>query len=378
MMTPVGTAMLFRAFPPRERAKASAILAIPTLVAPTLGPILGGWLVDGPGWSWIFLINVPIGIAGCIFAFIVLKEHKEANAGRFDIPGFVLSGAGLALVLYALAQAPSHGWASAVVVGTGTLGIICFALMIVVELNVPQPMLDLRIFKDRMFRNSTGAFFMATAGLMGVLFLLPLYLQTLRGFSALESGLTTFPQALAMGACLQFTSRLYPKVGPRRMLVFGLTIATISSACFLFVGLDTSIWYLRGIMLLRGFGMSFAVVSAQTATFATITPAQMGRASSLFSTNRQVAAAVGVAILGTVLADRIVAHVGTLTGIAAQHATLSAFHDAFAAATILGVLSVAFAFLIHDVDAAVTLHRPAEVEAKQVRLAPATEAAGGS
>ena len=260
---------------------------------------------------------------------------------------------------------------------TGTAGLMCFAMMVFIELRVPEPMLDLRIFKDRMFRNSTGAFFMATAGLMGVLFLLPLYLQELRGFSALQSGLTTFPQALAMGVCLQFTSRLYPSVGPRRMLIFGLAVTTVSSACFLFVGLDTSIWTLRGIMLVRGFGMSFAVVSAQTATFATITPPQMGRASSLFSTNRQVAAAVGVAILGSVLANQIIAQVGNLTGEAARQATLSAFHDAFLVATVLGVLSVAFAFLVHDEDAAATMHRsvPAQGQTAQV-IVP--EAAGGS
>ncbi len=361
MMTPVGTAMLFRAFPPAERAKAAAILAVPTLVAPTLGPILGGYLVDGPGWRWIFYINLPIGILGFIFAAWALREHKEERAGRFDIPGFVFSGAGLALVLYALSRGPNDGWTSTPVLISGLGGIAAFVAMVFIELRVTDPMLDLRLLRDRMFRNSTVAFFMATCGLLGVLFLLPLYLQELRGFSALESGLTTFPQALAMGISLQFTSRIYPHIGPRRMMMFGLFIASISSAMFMFVGLHTSVWLIRGIMLFRGFGMSFAIVSNQAATFATIQPKDMGRASSLFSTNRQVAGAFGVAILATVLVERMGSHLSAAAGsagdLAAQQASLSAFHDAFFVAFVLGMIGVAFAFLVHDEDAAVTLKR---------------------
>jgi EmrB/QacA subfamily drug resistance transporter len=377
MMTPVGTAMLFRAFPPEERAKASVFLAIPAMIAPVVGPIFGGWLVDGPGWRWIFYINLPVGIAGFLFALTVLKEHTEETAGSFDLPGFVFSGAGLALVLYALSQAPSHGWGSTAVVLAGGAGIFCFLAMIITELRVSEPMLDLRLFGDRMFRSSSMALFLAAAGLLGLLFLLPLYLQQLRGFSAFEAGLTTFPQAVGMGIFLQFTSRLYPRVGPRRMMAFGLFIVLLSSAAFLWVGLDTSLWWIRGIMLLRGIGMAFALVSVQAATFATITPSSMGRASSLFSTNRQVASAVGVAALATILIDRTASHISDLganvTTEAARHATLLGFHDAFLAATILGALGLVSTLLIRDEDAAATMH-----SAQRVASRPSPASAGGS
>ncbi len=211
MMTPVGTAMLFRAFPPEERAKASVFLAIPAMIAPVIGPIFGGWLVDGPGWRWIFYINLPVGIAGILFAVTVLREHTEEAAGSFDLPGFIFSGAGLVLVLYALSHAPSHGWGSTSVVASAAIGLVCFATMVVVELRVAEPMLDLRLLGDRMFRSSSMAMFLAAAGLLGLLFLLPLYLQQLRGFSAFQAGLTTFPQAIGMGIFLQLTSRLYPQ-----------------------------------------------------------------------------------------------------------------------------------------------------------------------
>ena len=361
MMNPVGTAMLFRAFPPQDRAKASAFLAIPGMIAPVIGPILGGWLVDGPGWRWIFYINLPVGIAGILFALAVLQEHTEESAGKFDLAGFIFSGSGLVLILYALSHAPSHGWGSTSVVVTALVGLICFATMVVVELRIPEPMLDLRLLKDRMFRSSLMAMFLGAAGLLGLLFLLPLYLQQLRGFSAFQAGLTTFPQAIGMGLFLQLTSRLYPRVGPRRMMATGLFVVMLSSAAFLRVGLETSLWWIRAIMFVRGAGMSFALVSIQAATFATVSPSSMGRASSLFTTNRQVASAFGVAALATVLIERTAAHIGNLgaaaTSAATAQATLAGFHDAFLAATVFAGLGFLSAFLIHDEDAAATMQR---------------------
>jgi EmrB/QacA subfamily drug resistance transporter len=362
MMTPVGIAMLFRVFPPQERAAASAFVAVPALLAPVLGPVLGGWLVDGPGWRWIFYLNVPVGILGVILASILLREHKEESAGRFDALGFVLSGGGLALVLYALSRAPADGWTSSVVLTTGLAGLFALALLVLIELRVSEPMLDFRLYVDRMFRSANLAFFMQLAGLFGLLFLLPLYLQDLRGMSAMQSGLTSLPQGIAMGVTLPIASRLYPRIGPRRMLMGGLTVVALTSASMVFVGLDTSLWVIRAIMLVRGVGIAFAGVSVQAAAFANVQPRSMGRASSLFRTNTQVGAALGVAILATVLASRTTAHlsdVGRFAGQAAQqHAQLLAFHDAFFVAAILGFVGLAFAFLIRDEDAAATLRQP--------------------
>src|SRR5437763_4534049 len=135
MLTPVGTAMLFRAFPPQERARAALILTIPTVIAPALGPIVGGWLVDDVSWRWIFYVNVPIGIIGFLFSLAFLQEHTEPEAGRFDTWGFLLSGAGLALVLYALSRGPEDGWRSGNVLGTLIPGVAAFVALAVVELR---------------------------------------------------------------------------------------------------------------------------------------------------------------------------------------------------------------------------------------------------
>ncbi|HLZ72385.1 MAG TPA: MDR family MFS transporter [Dehalococcoidia bacterium] len=365
MMTPVGTAMLFRAFPPSERARASLVLTIPTVIAPALGPIIGGLLVDDVSWRWIFYVNVPIGVIGFFFCWLFLKEHTEPRSGAFDLWGFVLSGGGLALVLYALSKAPEDGWTSATVLGSGLTGIACFVAMVFVELRRAQPMLDLRLLADRMFRNANIVYFTASASLISVLFLLPLFLQSLRGYSAVETGVILVPQALAVVLFAQLSGRLYPTVGPRRLLIVALTLFAVSSAMFLWVDLGTNVWWIVGIMFIRGIAMAFTFIPLQAATYATITPQDTGRASSLFNTNRQVSSSFGVAILATVLFDRA-AHYGLkafapqfLRTPLGQHAGLLGFHDAFFAGVILGVIGVAFAFLIRDEDAAATMHRGA-------------------
>src|SRR6266850_3839688 len=343
MMTPVGTAMLFRAFPQAERARASAVITVPTAIAPALGPVLGGWLVVNASWRWIFYVNVPVGLATLVFVLLFLREHKEPGAGRFDVWGFLCSGGGLALVLYALSQAPAHGWTSTPVVASGALGIVLFGLLIGLELRRPDPMLQLRLFGDRMFRFANLSMFMVYAALLGVLFLLPLFLKELRGLSALQSGLTTFPQALSMLLMVPVTGRLYPRVGPRRMLTIALVGITVVSALFLLVDLGTNLWWIRAIMFLRGLAVSFAMVASQAAAFASIRSAETGRASALFNTTRQVASSIGIAALATVLG---------------QHNSVTAFHRAFAASIVFGLLGIVFALGIHDEDAAASIRRP--------------------
>ncbi|HEY7294303.1 MAG TPA: DHA2 family efflux MFS transporter permease subunit, partial [Dehalococcoidia bacterium] len=157
MMTPVSTAILSREFPGEERAKASALISIPWILAPITGPVLGGYLVTYASWRWIFYINLPVGIIGFVLGFLVLREHKEPYAqGRFDVLGLLTGGAGVAMVLYALSQAASEAWTSRDVVGWGLAGILCLAVFCWIELRASPPILDLRLFKLRLFTLGTA------------------------------------------------------------------------------------------------------------------------------------------------------------------------------------------------------------------------------
>jgi EmrB/QacA subfamily drug resistance transporter len=363
MLVPVGTAMLFRAFPPIERAKASTVLILPTVLAPALGPVLGGWLVTDVSWRWIFYVNLPVGIAAFLVGFLYLRESREGIAGRFDVPGFVLSGGGLALVLFALSQGPVKGWRSLPVSLAGTVGVVAFVLLVIVETRTRDPLLALRLFRERMFRNANILLTFTYGSFMGVIFLMPLYLQQLRHFTPLQSGLTTFPQALGVIVSSQVVGRLYHPVGPRRLIVGGMLFMSCVTFPLVFIGLGTSLWVIRGIMFLRGIAMAFAFVPMQAATYANITPVDTGRASAIYSTQRQVAAALGVATLGTVLITRVTsANAGVHDPAALARGALSGYHVAFLVGTCLIALAAVVGLLIRDEDAASTLRRPPRAE----------------
>jgi EmrB/QacA subfamily drug resistance transporter len=371
MLVPVGTAMLFRAFPPIERAKASTVLIVPTVLAPALGPILGGWLVTDVSWRWIFYVNLPVGAIAFAIGFLYLREEREGEAGAFDLPGFLLSGSGLALVLYSLSRAPEQGWTSPVILLTGVVGVAMFAALVLVETRVPEPMLALRLFRERMFRSANIVLTLTYGSFVGVIFLMPLYLQDLRQYTPLESGLTTFPQALGVIVSSQLVGRLYHHVGPRRLIIFGMLAMSVVTLPLAFLTLGTSLWTIRTIMFGRGIAMAFAFVPMQAATYANITPVDTGRASAIYSTQRQVAAALGVATLGTVLVSRIKSATAGVTDPAAlAHGALSGYRTAFLVGTLLVGLAALSGLLIHDEDAASTMLSRAPVEEPAPAMEP--------
>ena len=352
MLTPVGTAMLFRAFPPSERARAAAVLTIPTALAPASGPVLGGYLVEFHSWHWIFLVNIPVGIAGLLLAGLLLREEKQATAGRLDVPGFLLAAAGLGSVMYALAEAGPNGFGDRRVILFGLGGIALTAVFAVVELRSKLPMIDVRLLRDKLFRAANAVQFVAFGSFAGALFLLPLLLQAERGMSPLESGLTTFPMAIGVAMMAQLAGRLYPRVGPRRMMMTGMVGAALTSLAFLLVDLQTSRWWIQFILLARGWSFALTLVPLQAATFATIRSADTGRASAVFNANRQVAASLGVALLATVLTNRLTHYDAVLGGPGNGDGGLLAFHDAFIAAAVLPVLGIFLSLFLDDKEAA--------------------------
>ncbi len=364
MLTPVGTAMLFRAFPPHERAKGAAVLMIPMVVAPASGPVLGGYLVEYQDWRWIFLINIPVGALGFVFAGLFLKEETQPSPGRLDVPGLLLACAGLASLMYGLAEAGKQGLDDPTVLAFGGAGLAILALFTVVELRTAEPMIDMRLFQNRLFAATNVVQLVGFGGLMGGLFLLPLLLQSrsTMGLGAFDSGLATFPQAIGVVMMVQVSSRVYPIVGPRRLLMIGMVGVAATTLGFLYIDLNTNLWWIRGLMFARGCFFSFLLVSLQTATFATISPEMMGRASAVASAGRQVGSSFGVALLATVLTSRLTAHGTSLQPGADSSAALDAFDDAFIVAAALSLLGMATALLVSDREAAVSMRRRGQVE----------------
>ena len=290
MLSPVAFSMVWRAFPPEERSKAAGIMVVPAAAAPACGPVVGGFLVEYASWHWIFLINLPIGIAALVISHFYLEEHTEPNPGRFDPIGFVLAGSGLALVLYALAQAGDHGFSDPQVIAAGIAGLALLSAFVVAELRIERPMVDVRIFQNGLFRACNLAWVVTMFGGTSAIFLLTLELQlpVARGLSPLEAGLTTFVMAIGVMITAQPASRIYRTVGPQRMIGVGLLGCAAVTFMLFLVDFDTNLWIIRGLMLLRGVAFALVLVPLQAATYAQISPAQTGRATALYNATSQV------------------------------------------------------------------------------------------
>ena len=344
LLIPVGMAMMFRAYPPAERIQATRLLIVPTLMAPALGPVIGGLLVDGLSWRWIFYINLPVGVAALVFGALFLPRGSEHPAGLFDLPGFLLAGTGFPLFMYALSTGATSGWGSMSVLATGVAGVVLLALFVLVELRVAAPMLRLRIYADRLFRVTNLQLTFAGAGFIGTLFLVPLFLQNGLGFSAVHSGLSTFPEALGGMIGVQVTSRLYKRVGPRRLMIAGMCGTVVAIGGMAFAGPGNAVWLIPVLMFFTGGSFGFAMSPSQAAGLATVSAAETGQASTLLNTLRQAGGAAGVALLGTVLGA---------TG--AGSADLAGYRLAFLAAAGLMLLGAGFSSLVSDADAAPTM-----------------------
>jgi EmrB/QacA subfamily drug resistance transporter len=369
MLVPVGQSMLYRAFPPGERARASSVLSIPSVLGPALGPVLGGIITTQLTWRWIFLVNLPVGVVALAFSLRYLQEHTEPTAGPFDRVGFFLSGAAFGTVLFGLAEVPLNGWTAPRSAGAIAVGLVLGAALVVYENRHTAPMLAFRLFANRAFRIGNVVSLFGTGAFIGSMFVLPLYLQRLRGLTPQQSGLATFTQAVGFIVATRSVGKAYMYIGPRRMIVAGLVLGGLINLSFVFVGLDTDLWWIRLIMFGRGLCLPLLFIPLQASTFATISAADTGRGSSLYSTQRQVSSALGVAFLGAILftaltAKTTAASAAGATGRALAEAQLGAYHQAFAWVAILFFVAAVVALSVRDADAANTM-APKRVAADQ-------------
>jgi EmrB/QacA subfamily drug resistance transporter len=372
MLAPVGMAMLFRAFPPEERIRASSILVVPTAMAPALGPVLGGLLVTDLSWRWVFFVNLPIGLAAFVFGMLFLPHGRQEHPGRFDSAGFVLSGLGLGLFMYGFSEGPVAGWGTARVIASLIAGLIALAIMIGVELRIPDPMVALRLLGNRLFRSSNIVMVLGSIAFLGVLYVVSLYYQDGRGLSALGSGLSTFPEAVGVMIGSQVASRfLYRTLGPRRHVSLGLIGVSLSIGLMALLGPHTSLWWARLLMFTLGLAMASVFVPVQTVAFATISPAETGRGSTMFNAMRQLGGALGVALLTTVIVlvgatHRVAGHVAP---------NLTAYRVTFVAAAVIALAGVAGALTISDAEAAHTIPERRRRKTRDVRTDAAAQEA---
>jgi EmrB/QacA subfamily drug resistance transporter len=340
LLTPVAAAMLFRTFTPAERVRASRIMTIPQQIAPAVAPMLGGMLVDGLSWRWVFYVNLPFGIAALLFGLLFLDNPRHGDPGRLDIPGLLLSGGAMSLLMYGVCEGARQGWSAPVIVASLAGAALLVAATVVVELRTAAPILRLRLFRDTLFRDTKVIGLIGVIPFMGAMYAAPLFIQEAQGASAFQSGSSTFTEAIGVLLTVQFVARVYHRVGPRVVISAGLFV--VAAVLFVMTGVDagTGAWAFRLYMFLLGLGMGAVFMPLTVASFTTIRKEDMGQASTLGSVASQLSMALAPALVATLLLAR--------TPGDAQVAPPSAYRTVYLVLAVMALVSALFTLTMRD------------------------------
>lgn len=308
MIMPVGMAMIFQIVPLEKRGLALGVWGIAAMAAPAIGPTLSGYIVQYMDWRLIFTINIPVGIIGVTLAFIILRETEVKTDKKFDYLGASTSAIGLFTLLLGLSQGNSKGWTSGYILVLFVIAAISLSAFIFIELNVDNPLLELRILKIFPFSLSLLISCITTIGMYGALFLLPIYIQNIRGYTPMQSGMISLPSAIVTGIMMPISGRIFDKFGAKWITVIGTIVLASASFALSKLSLDTGYSVIVIIMMFRGLGMGMAMMPAQTSGMNSVPRELSGKATALSNTVRQVSGSFGIAILTTVLQRREAFH----------------------------------------------------------------------
>jgi EmrB/QacA subfamily drug resistance transporter len=311
MIMPAGMTILTRAAGPQRIGRVMSIMGVPMLLGPVLGPILGGWLVADVSWRWIFFINVPIGLMALVLSSRVLPRDVPAEGTRLDYIDLLLLSPGLALLIYGLAETNSAGgFGSARVLAPMLAGLGLIAGFVWHALRASDPLIDLRLFKDRTFSTSSMTLVLVAISVFGTFLLLPLYFQAVRGESPLQSGLLLAPQGLGSMIAMPIAGQLADRTGAGRIVPFGLITIVLSILGLTQVGAHTAYWKLEADLFVFGLGMGFTMMPVFTGAMQSIRGAAVARASTALNILQQAGASVGTAVLSVLLASALSSRLG--------------------------------------------------------------------
>jgi len=313
LLMPAMMTMVKKIVPEGSFGTAMGFVGVALLIAPALGPTIGGYLVEYVGWKWIFTINIPIGFIGIALAFFFLPVFEKKKVGKLDIGGAVTIVIFLFSLLLALSKGGDWGWSDMRIVLLLLLSLVTFCCFLFLELKLKNPLLNLRIFRYKNFSFANITTIITTVGLFSGIFFIPLFLQHVKGMGALETGLIMLPGALASGLLMPVVGKLYDHLGPKPLAIFGIISLSLTTFLLHNINLDTSNTTIIYWMVLRGVGMSFAAVSAQAASLDSVSKQEVGDASAIANIISRVSGSFGIAVLTTILTSRITNHAKTIT-----------------------------------------------------------------
>jgi DHA2 family multidrug resistance protein len=315
-LQPIAQSVLLESFPPEKRGSAMALYGLGVVVAPIIGPTLGGWITDNYSWRWIFYINLPIGILASVMALRYVEDPpyiKNQKPGRIDYIGFGLMALGLAALELTLDLGQQRDWfSSPTIVFITFVAVASLIAFVVWELYTPEPIVNLRIFLNRNF--AVGTILIASVGvvLYGSTALLPLFLQTVLGYPALESGLAVSPRGLGSMVSMLVVGRLIGKLDGRYMIAFGFIVLGFSTYYFTGITLEIAQSNIVYPMIVSGFAMGFVFVPLTTLAMGTLSNEQISNASGIYNLMRNTGGSIGIAAMTTFLARGVQTHQAAL------------------------------------------------------------------
>ncbi|HEX4307445.1 MAG TPA: DHA2 family efflux MFS transporter permease subunit [Solirubrobacterales bacterium] len=342
MLVPTGQMILVRAAGPRNLPKVMSAIGVPIVLAPILGPTIGGLLLEHVSWQSIFLVNLPVGIVTLIAAAKMLPKAAPEGAERLDFLGLGILSVGLVGVTYGLAETGSAGtlFAGSVLIPLG-IGLLGVALFVLRALKVPNPLLNVRLYADRAFAAASITTFCLGAALFGAMVLMPLYFQTVRGQDAVDTGLLLIPQGLGAAVAMGLSGRATERWGGGITAALGTTITLVATIPFVLLGANTSFVLIAVAMIVRGFGIGMSIMPAMTAAYAVLRPDQVTHATPQLTTLQRVGGSMGTAILTVILQTHLEAAGSSQPAMADAFGTTFIWVMAITAAALLPTLVLA-------------------------------------
>lgn len=295
MISPIGMSIVYSTFKKEERGVALGIFGVALMAAPAIGPTLGGYIIEYVNWRFIFTLNIPIGIVGVIGAILLLKPSPQKTEIGFDFIGFLTSSIGLVFILYVFGEGTVVWDIKNVLLIT--IGVFSLIIFVINELLHPEPLMDLRVFKYMPFTMSMFISIFTTMAMFGVVFIIPLYLQNLRGFSPIQTGLIMFPSAIVMGIMMPIGGKLGDKFGVKALIIVGSSITAFATYLMAGVNIDTPMNTISFLLVIRAFGLGLCMMTASTEGMNSIPHHLISRATAVNSTIRQIASSISITYL---------------------------------------------------------------------------------
>ena len=372
MVMPVGMTMLMRITPPHERGRIMGVIGIPMMVAPALGPLVAGWLLEHFSWPYIFWINIPFCALALVFAAAMLQESKAEKVGRLDVVGLLLCTPGVTVFIYGVTKAADSGWGSAQALLPMAAGIVLTLAFVAWELRQQQPLLELKVFRDAAYSASVSVSILIAVGMFGAMFVVPIFMQQVQGYSTLDTGWVMGAQGIGAVIALPVSGYLTDRYGARPVVLAGTCMVIVVTLWMAQVQPETTKLDWALLLIGRGLAMGFTMMPAFSSAYVTLPPALISRATALSNTLQRMASSLGVAVIATVVADRVnvyLPHARTSAAVV-SHAVAHGFDDALlitAGITMLGL--PATMLLRRALPLGVSGHPPIETRYRRLAVA---------